>query len=92
MTHDSRLTPESNEDGWRGPPDMARGPSLEGNQDELFVLALTVSLGAGGVVLALLTRKHLFSRQITPADNPITPWHPGVEHVEESRPAESADG
>lgn len=71
MTHDSRLTPESNEDGWRDPPDVARGPSREGNQVELFLLALTVSLGAGAVVLALLTRKHLFSRQITPAESPI---------------------
>jgi hypothetical protein len=38
---------------------------------EPFVLALTLALGVGAVALAVLTRKHLFARQIAPADSPI---------------------
>jgi hypothetical protein len=71
MARDFRMTPESDEDVPRDPPEEARSPSRRGNQVELFVLALALSLGAGAVLLALLTRKHLFARQITPAESPI---------------------
>lgn len=50
MTHEFRLTAESDEDGRRDPPDVAAGPVREGNQVGLFVLALAVSLGVGAIV------------------------------------------
>ena len=38
---------------------------------ELFGLAIAFGLGIGALALALFTRKHLFVRQIAPADSPI---------------------
>jgi hypothetical protein len=37
----------------------------------LFVAALVLGLGVGAVALVVLTRRHLFARQIAPAESPI---------------------
>lgn len=38
---------------------------------ELFGLAMAFGLGVGALALAIFTRKHLFVRQIAPADSPV---------------------
>ncbi len=70
MTHDSRLS-ESRDEGLRAGPDDVGSSHRQGDYAALFVLALALGLGVGAVLLALLTRKHLFARQIAPADSPI---------------------
>ena len=71
LISDPDLIPESGEEETGTPPDGVRIPHRLDNKAELFVMALALSLGVGAIVLALLTRKHLFARQIAPADSPI---------------------
>jgi len=72
MTRDSCLIRQPDEDQWRDQPDDdVVSPNRQGIPVELFVVALVVSVGVCAGLLALLTRKHLFARQISPAESPI---------------------
>jgi hypothetical protein len=71
MTSDSPMNPESERDRAIDPPNGARSRIRQGDRVELFAVALTLSLGVGAVLLAVLTRKHLFARQIAPPESPI---------------------
>lgn len=71
MARDSRPNLDSDGEGATSPLNGTRSRIRQGDQAELLVLALTLSLGVGAVLLAVLTRKHLFARQIAPAESPI---------------------
>jgi hypothetical protein len=59
------------DDGLNTSLEETRKPNPQGDRIELFTLALVLGLGVGAVALAVLTRRHLFARQIAPAESPI---------------------
>jgi hypothetical protein len=72
MTRDSWMNRPSDEDEGTDSSDDDFGSSnRQGIHVELFVVALVLTLGVCAVLLALLTRKRLFARQISPAESPI---------------------
>jgi hypothetical protein len=71
MAHDSRSIPESDRGGASAVQSDTNDRDHQADQVELLVLALVLGLGVGAVLLAVVTRKHLFARQISPTDSPI---------------------